>query len=80
LHGKRPNWPEEVLLENSSKRKDYIQSLRNADAGDYLHLERIMIGYGGKNPSPSEVQTLPIFKRNFSLAKTDETLRNLSKL
>lgn len=50
LRGEIPHWPEKNLLANSNTRKEYIESLRKADRGEYSFLEHLIIRYGGKDP------------------------------
>ncbi len=48
--GTRPHWPEQIITSNTNLRKEYIQSLKNADRGDYSDLLHLIIKYGGGNP------------------------------
>ncbi len=77
LLGQRSTWPERVLTVGSNLRKDYIQSLKNADLGDYSDLTRLILQYGGRNPSIAEVLSSSFLKQHFSTPKVFETVQNL---
>lgn len=79
LHGKKPHWPEQILQANSNARKEYIDSLRKADRGEYFYLENLIVKYGGTNPTIAQILTLPFFKQNLSQKKLEETVQNLQK-
>ena len=76
LLGQRPAWPEGILVTESNARKEYIQSLRNADRGDFTNLVRLLANYGGQNPAIAVVLQNPLFK-HFSDHKQFETIQNL---
>ena len=50
LGGQIPHWPEKILITNSNARKEYINSLKKADRGEYHYLENLIIQCGGRNP------------------------------
>ncbi|HSX38457.1 MAG TPA: mobile mystery protein B [Chlamydiales bacterium] len=77
LHGERPHWPENILVAESAPRKEYIESLRSADQGDYSPLIALIVKHGGRNPSPTHVSTSPFFKRHFPSKKLEQTMHNL---
>lgn len=77
LFGQKPQWPERILLSENNSRKEYIQSLKRADQGDYSLLIHLTQKYGGKNPLLSDLLTLPFFRKNFSIPKLIETVQNL---
>lgn len=77
LYGERPHWPENILVADSSPRKEYIESLKSADQGDYSPLISLLVKYGGRNPSLTHVLTSPFFKEYYSPKKLEETIKNL---
>jgi Fic-DOC domain mobile mystery protein B len=59
-----PHWPS--LQDEGKIRSRYIQSLREADNGDYNALIKFMKEWGGRDPLLSELLTLPIYKKRLS--------------
>ena len=57
-----PTWPSN-LHSKSQIRPLYIQSLKQADRGDFELLLRLMIKFGAKEPSPKHLQTSQFFKK-----------------
>lgn len=75
LFGQKPNWPEQIFVSDGNLRTEYIQSLKSADRGDYSDLIRLIMKYGGKNPSISDLFVNPIFEEYFNQDKMLETIR-----
>jgi Fic-DOC domain mobile mystery protein B len=59
-----PHWPS--LQDNGKLRSTYIQSLKDADNGDYGSLIKLMNEWGARDPLLSELLTLPIYKKRLS--------------
>lgn len=59
-----PHWPS--LQDNGTLRSIYIQSLKDADSGDYGSLIKLMSEWGARDPLLSELLTLPIYKKRLS--------------
>jgi fido (protein-threonine AMPylation protein) len=79
LFGQKPMWPEIIFVSNGNGRKEYIQTLKNADQGDFSGLIHLIQRYGGQNPAVAKVLKEPFFKQYFSVQKLSETIRNLIK-
>ena len=74
-----PTWPNHLNKE-SSIRKDYIQTLKNADKGDYSSLIRFMKKFGACDPKLNELFGSNFYrslmKSNRGLAIVNALLRN----
>lgn len=59
-----PSWPHN-LQDNGEARFSYIQSLREADRGNYMLLMKLLYFYGARDPSAHDLAN-PFYKRRLS--------------
>lgn len=76
MQGSAPRWPEKELINEGEERANYITALEKADFGNFTSLERLIVKYGGSNPSPEQIVENSFFKNNFSKLKRKEFICN----
>lgn len=74
-----PIWPVELQKDGSS-RDVYLQCLKSADKHDYTPLTKFIESLGGQDPSLTEIQSSPFYKKKLNPTQRLALMRSYARL